>query len=106
MKRSERSNGPDTALYKTTFTRVPDLRDRCYEDCLRALNLPSLLYRRRRMYLIQTFRIKKGIDDLEGSKSLLHNEYKRNPWPWYENHEANKQTVSPTGWWMTGNLCR
>ena len=46
---------------------VPDLRDRCYEDRLRALNLPSLLYRRRRMDMIQAFRIMTGIDDLEAS---------------------------------------
>ena len=44
---------------------VPDLRDRCYEDRLRALNLPILLYRKRRVHMIQTFRIIKGIDDLE-----------------------------------------
>ena len=41
---------------------VPNLRDRCYEDRLRALNLPSLLYRRRRIDMIQTFRIMTGMD--------------------------------------------
>ena len=46
---------------------VPDLRDRCYEDRLRALNLPSFLYRRSRIDMIQTFRIMTGIDDLEAS---------------------------------------
>ena len=44
---------------------VPDLRNKCYEDRLRALNLPSLLCRRRRTDMIQTFRIMTGIDDLE-----------------------------------------
>ena len=52
---------------------VPDLRDRCYEDRLRALNLPSLLYRRRRMDMIQTFRIMTGIDDLEASDFFTMN---------------------------------
>ena len=46
---------------------VPDLRDTCYEDRLRALNLPILLYRKRRVHMIQTFRIIKGIDVLEAS---------------------------------------
>ena len=46
---------------------VPDLRDRSYDDRLRALNLPSLLYRRRRMDMIQTFRSMKGIADLGAS---------------------------------------
>ena len=52
---------------------VPDLRDRCYEDRLRALNLPSLLYRRRRMDMIQTFCIMTGIDDLEASDFFTMN---------------------------------
>ena len=52
---------------------VPDLRDRCYEDRLRALNLPSLLYRRRRMDMIQTFRIMTGIDYLEASDFFTMN---------------------------------
>ena len=38
---------------------VPELRDRCYEDCLRALNLPRLLYRRRLMDMIQTFSVSR-----------------------------------------------
>ena len=46
---------------------VPYLRNRCYEDRMRALNLPSLLYRRIRMDIIQTFRIMMGIGDLEAS---------------------------------------
>ena len=46
---------------------VPELRDRCYEDRLRALNLPSLLCMRRRTDMIQTFRIMNGIDDVEAS---------------------------------------
>ena len=52
---------------------VPDLRDRCYDDRLRALNLPNLLYRRRRMDMIQTFSIMTGIDDLEASDFFTMN---------------------------------
>ena len=69
---------------------VSDLRVMCYEDRLRALNLPSILYRRIRMDMIQTFRIMTGIDDLEASD--IH-EFKRNQWPWKENYEATKQAV-------------
>ena len=42
---------------RRTTRIVPDLRDRCYEDRLRSLNLPGLLYRKRRVDMIQTFRI-------------------------------------------------
>ena len=52
---------------------VPDLRDRCYEARLRALNLPSLLYRGRLMDMIQTFGIMTGIDDLEASDFFTMN---------------------------------
>ena len=43
---------------------LPYLRDRCYEDRLRAFNLPNLLYRRRRVYVIYTFRIMKRSGDV------------------------------------------
>ena len=43
---------------------LPDLSGSCYEDRLRAYNLSSLLDRRRRMDMIQTFRIVKRIDDV------------------------------------------
>ena len=57
---------------------------------LRALNLLGLLYKRSRLYVIQTCRSTKAIADLE-TNDLFTIEYKRNPWPWNENHEANKQ---------------
>ena len=50
-----------------------DLRERCYEDRLSALNLASLLYRRRRVDMIQTFCIMKGIDDLEATDFITMN---------------------------------
>ena len=43
---------------------VPEFKDMSYQQRLEALNLPSLHYRRRRMDMIQTFRILKGIDNL------------------------------------------
>ena len=52
---------------------IPDIRDSCYEDGLGALNLPSLLYRRRRVDVIQTFYIMKGIDDMEASDFFTMN---------------------------------
>jgi len=47
---------------------VPDLLDRTYEERLRKLNLPSLVYRRKRMDMIQTFRILKGIDNINADQ--------------------------------------
>ena len=40
---------------------VPELRDLDYTNRLVALNLPSLLYRRRRMDMITVFRIVHGL---------------------------------------------
>ena len=44
---------------------MPDLRDKSYEDRLRALNLPILMYRRRSLDVVQTFRIMNDLDNLE-----------------------------------------
>ena len=41
---------------------VPDLRQLTYSDRLVALNLPSLLYRRRRMDMITVFKIVHGLE--------------------------------------------
>ena len=40
---------------------VPELRQLAYVDRLVALNLPSLLYRRRRMDMITVFKIVQGV---------------------------------------------
>ena len=81
---------------------VPDLRDRCYEDRLRTLNLPSLLYGRRYMDMAQTFRIMTGIDDLEASDFFTMNSRES------RGHGKKltkqpirlnlRQLISPTGW--------
>ena len=47
---------------------LPDLRHLCYERRLEALNLPTLLYRRKRGDLIQVFKILHGIDDISPDK--------------------------------------
>ena len=47
---------------------VPELLDMTYEERLRKLNLPSLVYRRKRMDMIQTFRILKGIDKVDAEQ--------------------------------------
>ena len=78
---------------------VPDLRDRCYyrglSACMRALNLPSLLYRRRRMDMIQTFHIMKGIDDLEASDFFTMNSLQeKTRGHGMKNHEGNISSYS------------
>jgi hypothetical protein len=44
------------------------LRDKNYEDRLRALNLTTLEKRRLRGYLIEVFKVFKGIDNMEIQK--------------------------------------
>ena len=46
---------------------VPELLVLTYEERLQKLNLPSLVYRRRRMDMIQTFRILKGVDNMNST---------------------------------------
>lgn len=43
---------------------VPSIADRSYSDRLQALDLPSLVHRRMRGDIIQTFKIVKGIEDV------------------------------------------
>jgi len=43
---------------------VPELQGLNYKECLKELNLPTLLYRRQRFDLIQIFKIIKGFDDI------------------------------------------
>ena len=43
---------------------VPTLKDRPYYDCLVLLNLPSMLYRRRRMDMIMVYLIVRGLESI------------------------------------------
>ena len=43
---------------------ISSLKHIKYPDCLTSLNLPSLLYRRRHMDMILTFKILQGLDDI------------------------------------------
>ena len=53
---------------------VPELRHLDYTSRLVALNLPSLLYRRRRMDMITVFRIVHGLQGVSfGNLFLFHN---------------------------------
>ena len=54
-------------------TLVPDLRNRCHEDRLRALNLSRLVCRRIRMDMLKIFRIMMGIDDREANNFFRMN---------------------------------
>ena len=89
---------------------VPDLRDRCYEDRLRALNLFSLLYRRRRMDMIQPFRIIKGIDDREASDFFTLNSRETRGRRMKIMNQPCRLTLRKvsfsTAWWMTGTICQ
>ena len=49
-------------VQKRATKLVPDLRQLTYSDRLPALNLPSLLYRRRRMHMITVFKIVHGLE--------------------------------------------
>ena len=49
-------------VQKCAIKLVPDLRQLTYSDRLAALNLPSLLYRRRRMDMITVFKIVHGLE--------------------------------------------
>ena len=49
------------AIQRRATKIVPELRDKSYEDRLKALKLPSLVYRRRRGDMIQMFKIMKGL---------------------------------------------
>ena len=49
---------------------VPELRDLDYEDRLRKLDLPSLMYRRQRGDLIEVFKYQKGLYRVESERLL------------------------------------
>ena len=49
-------------VQKRATKLVPDLRQLTYSDRLAALNLPSLLYRQRRMDMITVFKIVHGLE--------------------------------------------
>jgi hypothetical protein len=44
---------------------VKDLKKKSYSQCLTALGLPTLLYRRERADMIQVFKLTHGLDDLD-----------------------------------------
>ena len=50
---------------------VKDLRDKSYETRLKVLNLPSLVYRRKRADMLQIYRIMSHIDKLDGNKIVM-----------------------------------
>jgi hypothetical protein len=56
------------AVQRRATKLIPELRELPYEGRLRALNLPSLTYRRKRADMLQTFRIFEKVDDLAISK--------------------------------------
>ena len=43
---------------------IPELRNLSYSERLQELNIPTLLYRRKRADMIHVFKIMKGIDDV------------------------------------------
>ena len=56
---------------------VPELRNLEYEDRLKALKLPSLMYRRRRGDLIETYKYKHGIYNVNSEKLLPPSKFDR-----------------------------
>ena len=50
---------------------VKDLRDKSYETRLKVLNLPSLVYTRKRADMLQIYRIMSHIDKLDGNKIVM-----------------------------------
>ena len=53
---------------------VPELKHLCYEKRLEELNLPTLLYRRKRGDLILVFKILNGVDDISPDKFFKFSE--------------------------------
>ena len=64
-------------VQKRATRLIPDLRDREYEDRLKALKLPSLVYRRRRGDLIETFKIRNDEYKVRKDELLPLKEYKK-----------------------------
>ena len=54
---------------------VPELKDLDYSERLKRLDLPSLMYRRRRGDLIEAFKIRKGLYNINKEKLLPQKEY-------------------------------
>lgn len=50
---------------------VPELKDLSYEDRLRQLKLPSLVHRRRRGDMIQTFKIIRELEDIPRDRFFM-----------------------------------
>ena len=57
---------------------VPELQHLSYDDRLSALNLPSLLYRRRRIDMITFFKIVHGLEGTPQLLEVMGINYKRN----------------------------
>ena len=53
---------------------VPELRGVTYKECLIKLNLPTLDYRRKRLYILQVFKIVHKIDDIDMSTCFTFTE--------------------------------
>ena len=61
-------------IQKKATKIVPELKDLPYEQRLRMLNLPTLLYRRQRFDLIQIFKIINGFDNIDTDKFFTFND--------------------------------
>ena len=61
-------------IQKRATKIVPELKDLPYEQRLRMLNLPTLLYRRQRFDLIQIFKIINGFDNIDTDKFFTFND--------------------------------
>ena len=61
-------------IQKRATKIVPEIRGYSYEERLRALNLPTLLYRRQRYDLIQIFKVINGFDNIDPSKFFTFND--------------------------------
>ena len=53
---------------------VPELKGLSYPERLRELNLPTLLYRRRRFDMIQIFKLVHGLEDINSSSFFEFND--------------------------------
>ena len=61
------------AVQRRATKTIISLKDLPYKDRLKSLQIPSLKYRRLRGDLIQCYKIMKGIDQVNLSKSLIIN---------------------------------
>lgn len=53
---------------------VPELKRVSYQERLKSLNLPTLLYRRQRYDLIQIFKIVNGLEDIDSERFFQFND--------------------------------